>query len=401
MPKLTNAIIDRIPPPEMNDVLIWDSDLKGFGIRIKASGVRTYFVNYRNESGRLRRLSIGQYDTLSPTEARRHARKLLGRVSLGQDPAESRSTARSEPTFRDIAEEYIKTHCGEKKSGKEDERIVRKDLIPVWKNIRAKDLRRRDVIALTDSIKERGAGIMANRTLAVIRRLYNHAISRDLVEINPTILVRPPAKEASRERVLDPKEIRTLWTRLDKMLGVTMFVPAALRLILLTAQRPGEIVNAEWSEIDLESRLWEIPGGKTKNARPHRVPLSLSAVEILRSIPRFGHHVFPARVGTGLDADRNMDPKALAHAIRRNRSHLGMDPFTPHDLRRTAASQMAGMGVGRLTISKVLNHVERGVTAVYDRYSYDEEKRTALNAWAEKLSDIVEGREGKVIPLAR
>jgi integrase len=334
---------------------------------------------------------------MTPDEARREARKKLNRISSGGDPVAEREAARGAATFRLLAEEYIRFRCEEKKSGYEDTRIIRRELLPHWSRKLAGDIHRRDVMKLTDEIKRRGAGIMANRTLSLISRVFNFGIDRELVETNPATRVRPPAKEKSRERVLENDEIKAFWNGLDKLPGEPE-TKLALKLLLTTAQRPGEIASLEWQEIDTEESVWTIPGEKSKNGLAHRVPLSSLALEILSSLPRANEGpVFPSPS----DPKRPITRAALARVIYRGRQTLKMDPYTPHDLRRTAASKMAGMGISRLTISKVLNHADRGITSVYDRHGYDAEKRDALETWASKLQDIIADRKTKVVRMVR
>jgi integrase len=401
MSKLTKRFVESIKPPESGYKLEWDDKLKGFGVKVTARGVITFFVFYRNQRGQQRRMTIGRYGVLTAYEAREEAKARLLEVAHGEDPVDNRKQERGEPTFSALAEEYIKRHASQKKSGHEDIRIIKRDLLGPWGNLPAKEIRRRDVIRLIDEIKDRGAPIMANRTLAVIRRVYNFGIARDIVDHNPTTLVRAPGKETRRERALRAEEIKQLWERLDGMQEAGALVIAAMKLVLLLGQRSGEILGTEWSEVDFESAMWEIPSSKTKNARPHRVPLSPMALKILDSLPRQGSYVFPSRAGASIDESRPMKSGALAHAIRRNRDMLGLEEFCPHDLRRTCASFLASLGVERFIISRILNHTERNVTAIYDRYSYDKEKRQALVMWAAKLEEIVTGRKQKIVRLVR
>jgi integrase len=170
-----------------------------------------------------------------------------------------------------------------------------------------------------------------------------------------------------------------------------------LQLMLVTAQRRGEVASATWADIDLSSGWWTIPEATAKNKLPHRVPLSPLAKSLLmkaREEGRDSNFVFPNPSGNGpIRAD------AISKAVRRNEAKFGIDHFAPHDLRRTAASQMASAGTPRLTIGKILNHVESGVTATYDRHSYDQEKRKALNAWGRKLESMTSGNKAKVVEL--
>ena len=139
----------------------------------------------------------------------------------------------------------------------------------------------------------------------------------------------------------------------------------------------------EWSELDLKRRWWELPREKTKNDRAHRVPLTALALEQLEKQPRGDRWVFPSVKRQSLGV------LALSAALRHNKQHFGLERFTPHDLRRTAASHLGAVGVDRFHISKVLNHAERDITGVYDRYSYDKQKRRALEKWERKLRSII------------
>jgi integrase len=169
-------------------------------------------------------------------------------------------------------------------------------------------------------------------------------------------------------------------------------VRTVLRFILTTAQRPGEVCAMEWGEID--GQWWTVPSEKAKNGLSHRVHLAKAARELLDGRKRESRWVFPSRRG----ADKPIEVNALAHALRNN-DGLGMVHFTPHDLRRTAASHMAGAGVPRLVVKKILNHVERDITAVYDRHGYDAEKKAALEKWARKLREILSGKAAKVVAI--
>jgi len=401
MHKLTKKFIDSLNPPSAGYEIKWDGELKGFGVRITSKGIITFIIDYRNKNGRRRRMSIGRYGVLTPAQARGKAIEILASVNAGKDPLESKKKMRAESTFKDLANEYIKRHASQKRSRKEDERIINKELIPKWGHLPIKEIRRRDVIRLIDAINDRGAPIMANRTLALIKTIFNFGISRDIIEFNPAHLVKPPAKEKPRDRVLSESEIKKFWDRIDKIPTLSIHIKAVLKLILITAQRPGEITNMEWKELDLETGWWTIPAEKTKNKLSHRVPLSPLAKKIIQSIPRESERfVFPGRKGSQFLKDKPIQANSIAHAVRDNRKDLDVD-FRPHDLRRTAASQMTSMGISRLVVSKILNHVETGVTAVYDRNSYDREKRDALNAWSERLLNIIEGKKAEVIPLTR
>jgi integrase len=223
--------------------------------------------------------------------------------------------------------------------------------------------------------------------------MFNFAIEREWIESNPCHMVKRPAPERPRQRVLSEDEIRRVWNSLASEHAITA---ALFKLRLLTAQRGGEVHGAAWAEIDLVSRWWTIPPERSKNGLAHRVPLSPQAVRILKALKAEADEdatwVFPSTRKTGPHV------KHAQKAIERIVDRSGVE-FRGHDLRRTAASLMVGAGVPRLVVSKILNHVESGVTAVYDRHSYDAEKRAALDFWGRHVEAIVNGRRtSKVLP---
>jgi len=357
---------------------------------------------YRHE-GKARFLTLGEYPRMTLADAHKAHADAMKKVEQGIDPGAEAVAERAEdrqaPTVAFLADEYLEKWAKpRKRSWREDERILGKDVLPEWGRRKAREITRRDVIRLLDGIVDRGAGIMANRTLATIRKMFNFAVSRDIVAVSPCLAVSAPAPEQRRDRVLTTDEIRALWHGLAgaKMAEGTKF---ALKLQLVTAQRKVEIVSATWEEIDFTDKWWTIPPEKAKNKMAHRVPLSPLALELLQAAKNIvgdSPWIFPSP-----QTDRHITPEAVDHAIRRHGlEHLGFT-FWVHDLRRSAASHMTGMGISRLVVSKILNHVERGITAVYDRHNYDKEKRQALEAWGRKLQAIVEGAETNVIPMVR
>jgi len=397
MSRLTKTSILSEPIPEKGSTILWDDEVKGFGVRIMPSGTRTFILNYRNAQGKQRRVKLGRFGIKPVEEVRKKARKELNRLEDGQDPRATRAAAHGAITFADLAEEYIGRRCSQKKSGPEDTRILRKDFLPLWGRRLARDIRRNDVTSAIDEIKKRGP-IIANRSLFVLGRLFNFGLDNELIENSPAARVKP-LKEKSRDRVLTPEEIRLFWQKLDAV-QCEPTTRLAMRLILVTAQRPGEVVGLQWSEIqeDEDGAWWTIPGDKAKNRLTHRVPLSPLALELLHSLP----HVDAGPVFDSLKfPGKSIERHSMSMALTRCRETIGLERFTPHDLRRTAATQMAIMGVSPFTISKILNHQERGVTKIYTRASYDAEKRDALEAWASKLQDIVAGKKSKVVRMVR
>ena len=385
---------------------VWDTVVSGFGVRVSPGGRCSFVTRYR-VNGRLRRLTIGPFPRLSLADARERARDVLRDSHYGVDAASEKVQARHAESFADLAKEYIERHASKKRSGREDIRVLNGSphkkrtgkrphvpLVTRWGSRKVREIRRRDVRELLDEIAAR-APIMANRTLAIVRKMFNFAIEREWIESNPCQMIKRPAAERPRQRVLSEDEIRHVW---KAVLLEDRIVSALFRLRLLTAQRGGEVQGAAWSEIDLVAGWWTIPPERSKNGLAHRVPLSRQAIKILKALradaKKDASWVFPSTRKTGPHIYHAQ--KAIERIVARS----GVK-FRGHDLRRTAASLMVGSGVPRLVVSKILNHVESGITAVYDRHSYDPEKRAALDFWGRHVEAIVSGRRtAKVLQFA-
>ncbi|MCH9649410.1 MAG: integrase arm-type DNA-binding domain-containing protein [Deltaproteobacteria bacterium] len=370
----------------------WDQALAGFGVRVSPSGRKSFVVMYYAPGGK-RRMTLGAYPAVSLADGRQRAKKVLYKVAAGGDPQAEKQAERKAETFAELAEEYLRLHSkAKKRSWKEDQRILERDLLPFWKGVKAHDIGRRDVIRLLDLIVQRGSPIMANRTRALISKIFNFGIGRDIVEFNPTQGVPKPGKEKRRDRVLTESEIQALWKVLE---GLAPAMAGTFKMRLLTAQRGAEVLRMRWEHVDGE--WWHIPAEVAKNGLAHRVPLApqtLDLLEELRPITGTSPWVFASPRVNGARIT------AVQKAAERVAKQAEVD-FVPHDLRRTAASLMASMGTSRLVVSKILNHVETGVTAIYDRYSYDAEKRRALVRWGERLEEILSGTgEDNVVRIA-
>ena len=374
---LTARFVDGVKPSARR-VEYFDSNAKGLALRVSPSGAKTWVMLYRAQR-RLRRWTIGTYPALSLADARVRARTGLREVEFGRDPALVKRAAREADTIAELAARYVEEHAKPKKrSWKNDRRLLGKHILPIWRHRAAREIRRQDVREVIQAVAHGGAPITANRLRALLHKLFAFAIEQELVETNPVTHVARPGVERRRDRVLSNDELRVLWQRLDVESSV---IAAAFRLRLLTAQRGGEVRDMRWVDLDLESGWWTIPASSSKNGLAHRVPLTAQTLSILKDV---GNAAAPDAMYVLAGA---RGKRQLAAATAR----LGLADFRGHDLRRTAASRMASAGVPRLVIAKILNHADTGVTAVYDRHSYDEEKRTALDAWDRRVEAIVSG----------
>jgi integrase len=363
---------------------VTDTVRRGLQLRVALDGSKSWSYRYRI-GRRLRRLTLGDTKTLDLAEARQRAKAAAKQVSNGIDPAQVKAEQRTADTFEDLANEYIAKHAKTKKrSWKEDQRMLNADLLPFWKHRLARDITRRDIRDRVEVIAER-APISANRVVALLSKLFTFALDREIIDTSPAVKITRPGTEQKRDRVLTDEEIRTFWTTTE---ALDAPMRAFYRLRLLTAQRGLEVSTMRWEDLDLGAAWWTIPATVAKNKLSHRVPLAPTVVDLLKALPRTKHTKYV------LDGARGKRQQAEAAAT------FGIPDFKGHDLRRTAASLMAGSGTPRLVISKILNHVETGVTAVYDRHSYDAEKKIALDQWARTLDGILTKKVGKKVVVA-
>ncbi len=390
--QFTEKQIQALKPKEQR-YDIREKSGSGFAVRVFTSGEKSWIFFY-NFEGRKRRMTLGSYPALSLSEARSLHRNALTILAHGNDPGLSKQKEKLETrlsaTIEALIHEYIEKWAKpRKRSWQEDERILLKDVQPAFRNRKARDITKRDILLLLDKIKERNAPIAANRTLACVRRLFNFAVERDIITSSPCSSIKAPAKENRRERCLSLDEIRCVWDGLPKA-RMSLSTQLVLKFQLVTAQRKGEVITAEWSDFDITAGWWTIPASKAKNDHVNRVPLSKLAIQLLdeiKTISGDSHWLFPAVRGDGHIGGQSID-----HAVRRSIEVFEViDPWTPHDLRRTAATHITGMGIPRLVVSKLLNHAENSVTAIYDRHSYDAEKKHALDVWATKLQNLIDG----------
>ena len=401
---LTDLFLRSLRPIESGRAEYRDTKITGLCLRTSEANRKTWTVVYRFK-GRRRRYTLGVYPIIGLADARQRARFALYEVAGGIDPASRKIQERQAETFADLAKEYVDHHAVFKKRGDEDRRLLygsphkkrtgKVPHVPIvkrWGAMKARDITRRDVRELLNLTATKSP-VMANRILALVRKMFNFAIEHDWLDVNPCHMVKRVVRELPRDRVLTEDEIRAVWAALDVEHPV---MAGLIRLRLLTAQRGGELHGARWDEVDLTSGWWTIPGGRSKNRLSHRVPLSPQSLRIFRELhgyrektlreidgePELSPWVFPSTRLTGPHVHHAQ--KAFERLVARS----GVK-FRGHDLRRTAASLMVGGGVPRLVVSKILNHVETGVTAVYDRHSYDPEKRAALDYWGNRLEQIL------------
>ena len=390
----------------------WDALVPGLALRVSGTtGRKTWMIRYR-ANGKHRRLKIGTYPHMSLAEARTEARDKLVEAEAGEDPAaqpEVEDTGEGTDTsFRAMTVEVLKARARKGRHGEptrestqqERQRIVDRHLLPAWGDREPGSITRREVVKLVEGIADDGAGVMANRVLALIHLLFNDAIRRGFlgVEHNPAHLVEPPGVEGGRDRYLGRDEFPALWKATQPENPLTR---AAFRLTYLTAQRIGSVLAMRWPDIQVNGsgHLWRIPADHFKGRRVHLVPLSTEAVAIvdkLREIQMDEEWVFPSRAGSKHPHLTNM-----GRALTRIRKRSRLDHWTLHDARTTfrtwavRSPEDGGLGVAAPVADAVLGHKE--ATLGFNRYTGDQEryllseKREALVKWGAWVRKAVEG----------
>lgn len=352
------------------------------------TGSKSWALRFRVR-GRLRKLTLGRYPEMTLKDARLAAGEALAMAAKGGDPAEAKQQAKAEE--RDTVARLVPLHIEQwqkprNRTWQEVDRSLHRVLVPAFGAWNVRDIKRRDLI--------RALGGCNRRVLANVKRFFSWCVEQDLIEASPAAAIRPADPLVARDRVLADDEVRAFLKSLPE-LGEPW--AAILELLLLTGQRRSEVSEAVWSEIDLAERGWNIPKERAKNGRAHFVPLSVRAHAIIDTLPsrKEKGFLFPAdRGGTGTASGftrvkRRLDKLMLGH-LRKDDPDAELTPWRIHDLRRTAATGMARLGHPPHVVEAVLNHASgriSGVAAIYNRFNYADEKRTALQDWARFLQD--------------
>jgi integrase len=363
-----------------------------------------YLVIQPSFSGRPRKWTIGPCPAIDLKTARELAREALRKVAAGADPCTEKKAAKAAariPVGLDLIEtvtsRFVAQHAKRKlkpATAAEIERLLGREVVGPWRGRRLSQIGRADIHDLLDGIVTRGSPVTANRTLAWLRRMSSWAIERGLIEVSPCAGIRAPAAETSRDRVLSDAELAAVWRAAD---ALEPPYGAFIKLLVLTGARRSEVAGMMWPEIDTASRVWTLPAARAKNATEYQIPLPDSAVDILRALPRIvGSNLVFTLSGRG--------PIRGFHNIKTRIDDLmpACPPWTVHDLRRTFASGCARLGIAVHVVEAALNHKSgsiRGIAAVYNRYSYDTEKRAAMQTWARHVEQIVNGEALNVVQL--
>jgi integrase len=393
---LTAAAVERIRAPSSGQIDHFDQGYPGLALRVSYGGARTWVYFFRLH-GKQKRMTLGRFPSMSLAAAREAWRDARTTVDKGESPQHQRPAAAN--SFAAVADEWLQRDQARNRTYADIKRLIERCAKPVWQGRHITTIGRRDINDLIDSVADRGAVMMARRLHAHLHRLFRWAVGRGILETNPMAHLPKPGSENPRDRVLTDAELAQVFK------NVTKLSPphgALFQLLILTGARRGEITSLRWSEIaDARSDLpqIELPGSRTKNGKPHTIPLSPAALAILKGLPRIGDSDFVFTL-TG-----RHPVTALAHKRKRELDRLTKIPaWRVHDLRRTVATGLQRLGINLQVIEAVLGHVggsRSGIVGVYQRHSFDAEKRTALEAWAREVERVVGGKPAKVLPLRR
>ena len=394
--RLTDAYIRSLSVPTGKAVMIWDTLQSGLVLKARPTGTKTFKVAYRHQ-GRLRWYTIDKYPAIGLAEARDTAKTIRARATLGEDPQAEKVQARIGDALNHIADAYVERYARKNnKSWKQADALMRTYIRPKLGNRKGRQISRRDLRAIFDNLTESGKEVLANQVLAATSSVFSWAVEHEILEINPCRGIKRNKTKPS-SRFLSNDELRAVWPLFDTLGLLPM---TALKITLLSAQRPGEVCSMRWQDLDFEGGLWTLPGKPnegwpgTKNGRDHEVPLTSAIVELLRELdPKETGHVFSSpKRGKCISIPRVVSIWAAAKINR----------FRPHDLRATAATGMDRLGIVRQRISLVLNHVEGGTTTNYVRHDMRQHKRDALEVWNKELMAVLAhkgktDREAKIV----
>lgn len=382
----------------------------GLYLIVFPSGVKSWCVRYRWR-GISRKLTLEKgYPELGLAAARAEAEAKLQALDEDKDPAAVQAKEIEESTpesVRAVCEEWIKRHVKvhtKERTQDEFDRIMRKEVLPHWKGKFITEIARPDVLRTLDFLCDRKTPALANKTLAVMKSFFSWCVERGYIDYSPAHKLKPPARNKSRERVLEEGELAEVWRAANEM-----EYPANpfLRCLILTGQRRGEVAGMRWRDLDLDRGLWAIPAEFMKSKRIHVVPLSVPVLAILKDkeFPRFakGDFVFTTTAGAkainGFTKLKNRIDEKTLEARKSYEIKTNIPEWDIHDIRRTMTTVMAESGVLPHVLSAVLGHSaaasvsvmpSAAVTRIYNRYAYLEEKRAALEAWAQHVLHLVE-----------
>ena len=385
MPKITKRFVEAITPPFSKKEQYWDSELKGFGVLVLPSGRKTYFVQYRNLNRVKKNLKIGVHGQINTEEARVLAKKYLGEIAHGGDPATKRKENRDLPLIKDLAQDYLERHATRKRqrSIEEDKKLLNKIILPTLGKQRVKNISRRTIESL--HLQLRKTPYQANRVLALLSKMLSLAVAWEWTADNPVKGIER-YQEEKRDRWLNKEEMSQFWSTLE--LYPNHPATFALKLLLLTGARKSEVLQAAWEHFDLDKGVWTKPSHLTKQNKKEHLPLSEQALSVLEALKKLAKnnssYLFPDQTGE----KPIRDIKSFWEKIIRESK---LKDIRIHDLRHTHASHLVSSGLSLSIVGKLLGHTQASTTQRYAHLA-DEPLRQAAALFGSQVDKLTSKR---------
>ena len=395
--RITKQAVDSARAGE-KDQLLWDDRLSGFGLKVTPKGSKIFVYQYRlgGRGSPVRRYTIGRYGALTPDQARRHAETLALQATQGIDPQREKvKSARIavDLAFKPYVERFAEgcLRVDWPASHKYAQSLLVAHAVPILGTQSLSDIKRRDVLGVLATVKDKAA--TATNLYRVMRRMFRWAVEQEDIARSPIEGMRPPTPPSSRARVLEDRELASVWRAADTM-GYP-FGPLT-HLLISTGARRDEVASLDWSELDREKRIWSLPTARSKNGVAARQPLSDLAVACLdglaERIGKGGQAAWPAK-GFVLSTTGRTPISGYSKAKARLDVLAELqEPWRLHDLRRTLATGLQRLGVRFEVTEAVLNHVsgsKGGIAGIYQRHDWADEKRNAVQAWADHVASLL------------
>jgi integrase len=386
--RLTDRFVLSVSPPSAGRDVYSDTEARGLELRVSPDGGKSWSIRYQPKGGKRKRTTYGAYPAISLHEARTRAKEIAAAAARGIDlpeqedreREEERKEAKRPQTVGDLLDRYVTDYCKtNQRRWQLVERMFEMHVKPAIGKRSLTELRRADLVELLDDLQnEKGLHAQVNRVRSQLVAALNWAIEHEYLDTSPAAAIKKRKIEAPRERVLSDDELRAIWRAAEKLSDPSR---SLVKAWILTGQRRDEVRCMMWSEIDLGRALWTLPAARNKGKRDHEIPLSPMMLALLGDRPRSGTPVFTT------DGQKPYAGQKRLKAILDRES--GVIGWTFHDFRRTTSTGMAAQHVPQDAIDRVLNHAKGALAGTYNRHQYLDEKRRALESWAEHVAFIV------------
>jgi integrase len=398
--RLTDRFLRTVTPPAAGRDVYVDSEAKGLEFHVSSHGGKSWSIRYRPKGGERKRSGYSTYPVIPLAKARARTLEIAAAAAHGIDLPEQEERQRDEErkattrpqTFRDLLDRYVEGYCKpNQRRWQLTARLFDMHVTPTLGKKPLVELRRGDLVEMLDDLQnDKRLNAQVNRVRTALVAAFNWATERELIDTSPAAAIKRRKLETSRNRVLSEGELRRIWHVADSLPNPSR---SFVKALILSGQRRDEVRLMQWSEIDLDRALWVLPAARNKGKRDHEIPLAPAMLALLGDRPRPGRPVFTANDRSTPYAGQ----QGLKEVLDRKSGVFG---WTFHDLRRTASTGMAALHIPQDVIDRVLNHAKGTLAGTYNRHQYLEEKRRALEAWAERVAFIVGDGRDNVVELA-